>query len=257
MRTTGGAVVRRLHRGHGTGRRGRHSRRPLRLRRGNGGEGSGGHGNRAQLPPASAPLVPEQRPAGPEPGDFAPGADAAWPAGSPPMRRDERGFGAPARGPAPWDPPSTRPTGPVTFPSGPRPPGFPAPPPTPPPRRSRGGPGFPSAHRRPARRPRRHRPWSRRSRPPRPTARPPPPGTADAASPAARTRTSPAVGYVGSGPPTYDAEPTALPLADPDASTTWSPTRCWRGAVRDLGPARRLGARDSARFRANRAGTPC
>lgn len=33
---------------------------------------------------------------------------------------------------------------------------------------------------------------------------------------ALRTSAPPTVGYVGSGPPTYDAEPTALPPADPD-----------------------------------------
>ncbi|MFD8028824.1 protein phosphatase 2C domain-containing protein [Streptomyces sp. NPDC059717] len=217
------------------------------------GEGSGGHGTGAQLPPASAPLVPEQRPAGPEPGDFAPGADAAWPAGSPPMRRDERGFGAPARGPAPWDPPSTRPTGPVTFPSGPRPPGFPALPPD-----------AAAAAAEPAAVPGSRRPTDVPARPteaPPPLvppfeaaasdgAPPPPPGTADAASPAARTRTSPAVDYVGSGPPTYDAEPTALPLADPDDLDDLVADTVLDGARYGTWALRAVSARgDSARFR--------
>ncbi|MEV0170199.1 protein phosphatase 2C domain-containing protein [Streptomyces sp. NPDC050803] len=48
---------------------------------------------------------------------------------------------------------------------------------------------------------------------------PPAPGSATDPPPAptpGTDRATPAVDYVGSGPPTYDAEPTALPPADPD-----------------------------------------
>ncbi|MEU1599233.1 protein phosphatase 2C domain-containing protein [Streptomyces sp. NPDC005708] len=84
----------------------------------------------------------------------------------------------PARGPAPWEPPSARSTGPLTFPSPSRPAALEA------------GPA--------------------------PDDRDVPAAAADAEPRPARTGTAPAVDYVGSGPPTYDPEPTALPLADPD-----------------------------------------
>ncbi|MET8962627.1 protein phosphatase 2C domain-containing protein [Streptomyces sp. NPDC004074] len=201
------------------------------------GEGSGERGTGAPLPPTTAPVVPEQRPTGPEPGAFAPGADATWPAGSPPMRRDERGSGAPARGPAPWDPPSTRPTGPVTFPSGPRPPGFPPPPPDAvAPAEPTAVPGF--------------RPPT--DGPARPTETPPlvPPFEAAASAGAHPAPPSPAVDYVGSGPPTYDAEPTALPLADPDDLGDLVADTVLDGARYGACALRAVSARgDSARFR--------
>jgi hypothetical protein len=84
----------------------------------------------------------------------------------------------PARGPAPWEPPSARPPGPLTFSSASRPAALEA------------GPA--------------------------PDDGDVPPTAADTEPRPARTGTAPSVDYVGSGPPTYDPEPTALPLVDPD-----------------------------------------
>ncbi|ULR54279.1 protein phosphatase 2C domain-containing protein [Streptomyces deccanensis] len=125
-----------------------------------------------------------------------------------PPARDPRLSGLTPQ-PAPWEPPGVQPSGPVTFPPGPTPPGF-----------------------------RTAAPWRRtparsphRAQPPIP-AQPPSPAPGPASEPSdarldlptpqadevslvdesGRTR----VEYVGSGPPTYDAEPTALPPADPE-----------------------------------------
>ncbi|MFF9773330.1 protein phosphatase 2C domain-containing protein [Streptomyces sp. NPDC013978] len=125
-----------------------------------------------------------------------------------PPARDPRLSGLTPQ-PAPWEPPGVQPSGPVTFPPGPTPPGFRAAAPW---------------RRTPARSPHRAQP-SIPAQPPSPA-----PGPASEPSDArldlptlqadevslvdesGRTR----VEYVGSGPPTYDAEPTALPPADPE-----------------------------------------
>ncbi|MEU3980992.1 protein phosphatase 2C domain-containing protein [Streptomyces sp. NPDC026672] len=58
------------------------------------------------------------------------------------------------------------------------------------------------------------------------------------------------VGHVGSGPPTYDAEPTALPAADPDALGEQVPDTVLDGARHGTWTLRAASVRgDSARFR--------
>ncbi|MEE1764264.1 protein phosphatase 2C domain-containing protein [Streptomyces sp. SP18BB07] len=131
--------------------------------------------------------------------------------GAPPAR-DPRLSGLTPQ-PAPWEPPGVQPSGPVTFPPGPTPPGFRAAAPW---------------RRTPARSPHRAQtpvPAQPPSPAPRPASEPSdarpatqldlPTLQADEVSlvdESGRTR----VEYVGSGPPTYDAEPTALPPADPE-----------------------------------------
>ncbi|WP_455567808.1 protein phosphatase 2C domain-containing protein [Streptomyces caelestis] len=154
---------------------------------------------------------------------------------------------------APWEPPPARPTGPMTFPTAakrqkaertpPAPPEVPPPPPAPPfwpsPEAARSttagapprDPTAPAAESRPGGTasaapadppPAPPRPADPPPAPPRPAD--PPPTPPPPASPPDRPETGlerPAYsprprGYVGSRPPTYDAEPTALPLADPD-----------------------------------------
>ncbi|MFJ9175475.1 protein phosphatase 2C domain-containing protein [Streptomyces sp. NPDC102360] len=80
------------------------------------------------------------------------------------------------------------------------------------------------------------------------------PSPADAPSPPSGTVPSPAdvtrVGYVGDGPPTYEAEPTALPLADPEeleglvADTVLDGARCGVSTLRAVSVRG-----DSARYR--------
>ncbi|MGV9248204.1 protein phosphatase 2C domain-containing protein [Streptomyces sp. NPDC003710] len=193
----------------------------------------------------------------------------------------------PRPGPLPWDPPSARPQGPVTFPLGPNPPGFPAAAPlagtpaqpspatVPPPDRPHAS-APPPPGRSPAEAPPlpdhspAHLPPPPDAPPPpgrppavpadsvppgaAPVAAPPPPG--DAPSPArppaqgAVPRTPRPVDYVGSGPPTYDAEPTALPLADPDALDDLVPDTVLDGARYGALTLRAASVRgDSARFR--------
>ncbi|MEU1850630.1 protein phosphatase 2C domain-containing protein [Streptomyces sp. NPDC019990] len=138
--------------------------------------------------------------------------------------------------PAPWEPPPERPAGPVTFPAGPAPAGRAGPAPE---REPTGGATSPAGPRPPSAGPREAPattiPASRAHTAPPPV--PPPPSTppsqpsADAADPPPPTGTPPgrgepgaepqapdvrSRGHVGSRPPTYDAEPTALPAADPD-----------------------------------------
>ncbi|MFI9645011.1 protein phosphatase 2C domain-containing protein [Streptomyces sp. NPDC052040] len=60
----------------------------------------------------------------------------------------------------------------------------------------------------------------------------------------------PLTDYVGSGPPTYDAEPSALPLADPDGLDELVPDTVLDGARIGAGTLRAASVRgDSARFR--------
>ncbi|SES46776.1 Protein phosphatase 2C [Streptomyces sp. yr375] len=135
---------------------------------------------------------PRSEPPGPGSGP-GPGGRADWWASQdgPPTGSDAAGTRPPERHPAPWEPPSDIPTGPTTF----------LPPPLPPPL----PPGF--AERSP------HTP----APPPPPLPALPPTPTH---SPTVPVLPLPAPkdeeDYVGSGPPTYDAQPTALPLADPD-----------------------------------------
>ncbi|MER6121260.1 protein phosphatase 2C domain-containing protein [Streptomyces sp. NPDC001795] len=203
----------------------------------------------------------------------------------------------PAGPPAPWEPPSARQPGPVTFPPGPTPPGFRAEPPqdgmpmgapssgrladalpsssghgsadglsrpadaypplpdrppvdAPPP-----PPGYPPAEPAPPR-------FAGKSpAPPGPSsqARTPAPAAAPAtASPPAESApppltipdTPPPVDHVGSGPPTYDAEPTAIPLADPDDLADLVADTVLDGARYGACTLRAVSVRgDSARFR--------
>ncbi|MFF4349516.1 protein phosphatase 2C domain-containing protein [Streptomyces sp. NPDC001530] len=225
--------------------------------------------------PASVPAVePEQPPAVPEQrGGGSP--SVAWPGATPrgegptPSPGRWEGGDAPGQGadpgplqrsglsrqPAPWEPPPAEPPPPATFPPGPTPPGFPTrqpgnrpstespgtavpasraaadtpPPPTSPPSVGPGDtvPLTPSD-----------------ARPPRPTSAPEdtPPSAAQDAPPREPAlsvpQQPPAVDYVGSGPPTYDAEPTALPPADPDdlgdlvADTVLDGARCGTSTLR-------------------------
>ncbi|WP_203614078.1 protein phosphatase 2C domain-containing protein [Streptomyces sp. SID13726] len=101
---------------------------------------------------------------------------------------------------------------------------------------------------------------------PNPTAEPParvqesaaPEADATPAPPALRTATHvdlptlppPPVGFVGSGPPTYDAEPTALPPADPDELDDLVADTVLDGARYGACTLRAVSVRgDSARFR--------
>ncbi|MDX3642023.1 protein phosphatase 2C domain-containing protein [Streptomyces sp. MB09-02B] len=154
--------------------------------------------------------------------------------------RDPR-LGGLAPQPAPWEPPSAQPSGPVTFPPGPTPPGFRAAMPW---------------RRPPARSP--------HEAPPSIPAQPPAPEPSDARPPtrldiptlqadevslvdeSGRVR----VEYVGSGPPTYDAEPTALPPADPEDLGDLVPDTVLDGARYGACTLRAASLRgDSARYR--------
>ncbi|MPY46384.1 protein phosphatase 2C domain-containing protein [Streptomyces phyllanthi] len=112
--------------------------------------------------------------------------------------------GGPSRRSAPWEPPPADPPGPVTFPPGPKPPGLRAEEP-----REGRTPEEAGAGVRPA------VGAARDSvRPSRDAA---PPLTARNGPPTLQSDDIPlVVAHVGSGPPTYDPEPIALPVADPD-----------------------------------------
>ncbi|MEI5528252.1 protein phosphatase 2C domain-containing protein [Streptomyces brasiliscabiei] len=210
-------------------------------------------------------MPPQGSPGGPGPGGAPPPRPSTppWRATAPAGDALRRSGLTPQ--PAPWEPPPAQPSGPVTFPPGPTPPGFrtatpwgrtparpPAPgqqpsaPPLPPP------PGVPTsrppADVTPAYGARRQTDPRSDATPPQdaphggpPSSPSPPPlpalpsSLAPSPRPApepsdARPSTQPdlptlqadevslvgGVGYVGSGPPTYDAEPTALPVADPE-----------------------------------------
>ncbi|MFG3207044.1 protein phosphatase 2C domain-containing protein [Streptomyces sp. NPDC048192] len=95
---------------------------------------------------------------------------------------------------------------------------------------------------------------------PAPEPQAPPPPTASAppaepqeASPAPTTAAPPppsSVDYVGSGPPTYDPEPTALPVADPDGLGELAADTVLDGARYGACTVRAVSLRgDSARFR--------
>ncbi|MFF8025990.1 protein phosphatase 2C domain-containing protein [Streptomyces sp. NPDC007896] len=140
----------------------------------------------------------------------------------------------------PWEPPPAEPQTPAAFPPGPTPPGFHAES-----LRGRTSKESPGA-----------------AVPPRPTAPPDPapPGAAapvdapPAPPPPAPVLTvphqPPPVDHVGSGPPTYDAEPTALPSADPDDLDELVADTVLDGARYGASTLRAASVRgDSARFR--------
>ncbi|WP_447040762.1 protein phosphatase 2C domain-containing protein [Streptomyces sp. DSM 118878] len=153
---------------------------------------------------SAADAVQEDIPAprsGDSPGGGLPEPPAQAPpeAVPPPRNPDRPASGAPLTTPvtpAPWEPPAG-PSGPVTFGSGAGPvPSAEAPPEEPPP------PGERSGHREPE---------------PGPVepGRPAEPRPARSGRPAEPRRPA-ELDHVGDGPPTYEAEPTALPAADPD-----------------------------------------
>ncbi|MFI2763948.1 protein phosphatase 2C domain-containing protein [Streptomyces echinatus] len=79
---------------------------------------------------------------------------------------------------------------------------------------------------------------------------PPAPGRYASRETAAPAASSGAVDYLGSGPPTYDPEPTALPLADPDGLGELVPDTVLDGARYGACTLRALSLRgDSARYR--------
>ncbi|QIY99023.1 protein phosphatase 2C domain-containing protein [Streptomyces sp. S1D4-11] len=143
----------------------------------------------------------------------------------------------------PWEPPPAEPQTPAAFPPGPTPPGFHAES-----LRGRTSKESPGA-----------------AVPPRPTA-PPDPAPPGAVAPVDALPAPPAppppepvltvphqpppVDHVGSGPPTYDAEPTALPPADPDDLDDLVADTVLDGARYGASTLRAASVRgDSARFR--------
>ncbi|WP_327352496.1 protein phosphatase 2C domain-containing protein [Streptomyces sp. NBC_01304] len=176
--------------------------------------------------PAPEPTLPDLNP--PSLPAHAPGPDhgsaPAWgPASAYDPTRD------PTRGPAP-EPGSTPghapPTAPPTVPLAAAPPR----PPVPPSRTSTG---------------------SRTSTEPGAAADvPEPPAPAEVPQPAVALSARPTVGYVGDGPPTYDAEPTALPAAEPDALDGLVADTVLDGAHYGTSTLRAASVRgDSARYR--------
>ncbi|MET9502657.1 protein phosphatase 2C domain-containing protein [Streptomyces sp. NPDC006622] len=204
-----------------------------------------------------------QRPTGDQPS--AAGTAEALPGDRPPVRHS-----------APGEPPPDHPAGPTTFLPGPLPPGFderasqglapdgrtppePArtasapplpqsPPETPPPARAPAHPGAPQAPPQPQSPP---SPAGGTPLPPGtpPHVRPPAPPHAPA-EPPAPYGPPPARPYLGSGPHTYDAEPTALPAADPDGLDDPVPDTVLDGARYGACTLRAASVRgDSARYR--------
>ncbi|WP_432057923.1 protein phosphatase 2C domain-containing protein [Streptomyces sp. bgisy022] len=218
-------------------------------------------------PPAAVPPPrpePDQPPGPPASGPTTPGSTASGPAasGSAPAHGSPPSGGAvPPR--APWEPPPAAPPGPVTGP----PPVAAGPPWTPPAPADASPPAPPPAS---------SAPTPPAAPPPAPPAAPPPapasapgavplpdpasPGAQDprasapAVTPAAATPAAPAPppvrGYVGTRPPTYDAEPTTLPPAEPDALDDLVPDTVLDGARYGACTLRAASVRgDSARYR--------
>ncbi|MER5694626.1 protein phosphatase 2C domain-containing protein [Streptomyces mirabilis] len=138
----------------------------------------------------------------------------------------------------PWGPPPADPPTPATFPPGPTPPGFHA--------ESLRGRTSNTSKESPG-----------AAVPPRPTG-PPDPAPPGAAAPEdalpepvlTAPHQPPPVDHVGSGPPTYDAEPTALPPADPDDLDDLVADTVLDGARYGASTLRAASVRgDSARFR--------
>ncbi|MET9100513.1 protein phosphatase 2C domain-containing protein [Streptomyces antibioticus] len=188
-------------------------------------------------PPGPPPVAPP--PAVPPP---------AAPAPVVPAPRDRTGRGAGSgnwNGPVtggPWEPPAPLPPG-FAGHGTPTPPTAPAPPSTPP---------------RPPAEPPSHPPTAvdLPTTPPPPDHTPPPPDHAPEHTPERAPETTPGTpltrppAYVGSGPPTYDAEPTALPAADPDDLDDLVPDTVLDGARYGACVLRAASVRgDSARYR--------
>ncbi|WP_455432354.1 protein phosphatase 2C domain-containing protein [Streptomyces tendae] len=213
-------------------------------------------------PPPAAPTGPVSFPAGPERGQGA-GRSGSVTAGQisgteepvSPQRSDGRPGdvtpGAPSRPAdpprprAPWEPPSGAPTGPVSFPSGAGAGRFGGASPGSDGGRQGGGPrglttsGTGAADLREP-----------------PEAGPPPRTLSDLPPlpppflPSADAPDGDDRDYVGSGPPTYDAEPTALPPADPDGLDGLVPDTVLEGARYGTCTLRAASVRgDSARYR--------
>ncbi|MFI7499772.1 protein phosphatase 2C domain-containing protein [Streptomyces sp. NPDC049687] len=189
---------------------------------------SGPSAPRATVPPPRGTPDAGQGHAGPTPAVAPPPDAGAGPADvstppAPPPSAPLPAPGSPDRPPAPGEPPSDAPPVPTTFQPGPLPPGF--------------------AHRAP-------------QAPP--AATPAVSGTAGPLASAVPTPTAPDLpvlrdaprGYVGSGPPTYDAEPTALPPADPDELDDLVADTVLDGARHGACALRAVSVRgDSARYR--------
>ncbi|MFJ2256982.1 protein phosphatase 2C domain-containing protein [Streptomyces sp. NPDC087844] len=231
--------------------------------------------------------APDAHPAGPPPDGFAEKMPPPWWPPSAPAAESRGGAASDPRDPvptdpapaeaegagtdplwrsglqrqrAPWEAPPADPPGPTTFEQGQGPTGFrtPAAPPTamsaevPPPASEAAGPGKrPSAAAPPSKPP---------GRPP--TIAPPPTGADTPAAPPSDRgnqvdqpvlrvpRTPTPLDHVGSGPPTYDAEPTALPPADPDDLDDLVADTVLDGASYGTYALRAVSVRgDSARFR--------
>ncbi|GAA3506722.1 hypothetical protein GCM10019016_138370 [Streptomyces prasinosporus] len=161
-------------------------------------------------PPADA-LPPPPPDAPPVPGVPAPRSFPEGPAAHPPRRP-----GPPPRR-APWEPPPATPEGPVTFATGAG--------------RPRGAPPVPPV-------------------PPDPPPAVPAPVTAGPPAPPPPPGPPPSRAHVGPRPPTYDAEPTALPAADPDELDDLVPDTVLDGARYGACTVRAASVRgDSARYR--------
>lgn len=189
-----------------------------------GGEGAEGTLPRAGRFPDPEPPPPDlQDRAGPAPGEPFPPREPSAP---PPPARPYEPPPPPAThirpSAAPWEPPAA-PTGPVTFPAGPpKPPGDPS-------------------HTTAVPAPR----MPEESAAPDPRA--PAPGERE---PSVTTASVDAVAYVGDGPPTYDAEPTVLPAADPDDLGDLVADTVLDGARYGTSTLRAVSVRgDSARYR--------
>ncbi|WP_330308197.1 MULTISPECIES: protein phosphatase 2C domain-containing protein [unclassified Streptomyces] len=212
------------------------------------------------------PPPPERPPAAP---DSSPGRPE-----QPPAVPEQRG--GLTRRLAPWEPPRDGPPAPATFPPGPTPPGFRT-------QEPRSGPPQEPLSRTSPQSPAAAVPASRApfdappapmsppavapggdtlpitpsdARPPRPASAPQdtPPSAPEAAPPRRPTLSvahqPPAVDHVGSGPPTYDAEPTALPPADPDDLDDLVADTVLDGARYGTSTLRAVSVRgDSARYR--------
>ncbi|MFF1761287.1 protein phosphatase 2C domain-containing protein [Streptomyces sp. NPDC058266] len=140
----------------------------------------------------------------------------------PPAVPEQRRLPPPEPG-APWEPPTDAPGRPRSFPPGPQPP--PPSPATPP--------GLRTSD----------------TEAPAPADAVPGQDAAVADEPAARPA-PPVIPYVGDGPPTYDAEPTALPPADPDTLDDLVADTVLDGATYGTSTLRAVSVRgDSARYR--------
>ncbi|UXY22657.1 protein phosphatase 2C domain-containing protein [Streptomyces cynarae] len=164
----------------------------------------------------------------------------------------------------PWEPPSALSPDPVAFPPTPKPPADPPGPPAVPSKPAADTPKQPAVPPQPAPGPTAPESPSPDapsgmpspdvpSDPPSPDVpsdTPPPDAPSGTPPPPPLPCTPPPVDYIGSGPPTYDPEPTALPPADPDHLADLVPDTALDGARFGSCTLRAVSARgDSARFR--------